>query len=88
MLKYMQDVADLSGKLKNVRGIGPVVAADLINDGDRRVGNDLYQHALKQGALLRPMGNTLYWLPPLNINEKIIEQLAEITLNSINLVYN
>lgn len=87
MFKHLQNVAQLSGKLTNVRGIGPLVAADLISHDNRRVGNELSQHALKLGALIRPLGNTLYWLPPLNTDEKIIERLAEITLNSINLAY-
>ncbi|RUR12947.1 adenosylmethionine--8-amino-7-oxononanoate transaminase [Legionella sp. km772] len=87
MLASLHEVAKLSGKLENVRGIGPIVAADLINPHNKRIGNDLYQKALELGALIRPMGNTLYWLPPLNTEAKIIEQLAEITLNSINLIY-
>jgi len=87
MLKHLHEISELTGKLENVRGIGSVVAADLINPDNKRIGNELYQQALGLGALIRPIGNTLYWLPPLNTEEKIIGQLAEITLNSINLVY-
>lgn len=88
LLKYMQQIATQSGKLINVRGVGAVVAADLVPDGNRRMGNELYQQAFKLGALIRPIGNTLYWLPPLNTDKKTIEQLAEITLNSIEKVYD
>lgn len=87
MLKNLHEVAKLSDKLIKVRGIGPVVAADLINPDNKRLGNQLYQEALKLGALIRPIGNTVYWLPPLNADEKIIEQLAEITLNCIKRIY-
>lgn len=87
MHSLMQEVAALSGKLTKVRGIGAVVAATLVDEGNNRIGNHIYYHALKLGALIRPMGNTLYWLPPLNTDEKTIEQLAEITLNSIKLAY-
>lgn len=87
MLKLMQELAEITGKLKNVRGVGAVVAADLVDYKNKRIGNEFYIQAIKLGALIRPMGNTLYWLPPLNMQEKVIEQLAEITLNSIRLVY-
>jgi len=87
MLNYLQEVAKLSGKLIHVRGIGAVVAAELVNEGQNRIGDQIYQQALKLGALIRPIGTTLYWLPPLNCDEKTIEKLAEITLNSINLAY-
>lgn len=88
MLKQFQEIADLSGKLTNIRSIGAIVAGDLIDNGKKRLGYQLYQEALCRGALLRPLGNTLYWLPPLNTDYQIIENLAEITLNSINAVYN
>ncbi|MFA5960278.1 MAG: adenosylmethionine--8-amino-7-oxononanoate transaminase [Tatlockia sp.] len=87
MRNQFEEVAKISGKLSEVRGLGALVAADLCDIKDQRVGFMLYQEALKQGALLRPIGNTLYWLPPLNIDQQTIENLAEITLNSIRAVY-
>jgi adenosylmethionine-8-amino-7-oxononanoate aminotransferase len=87
MLDCMQEIAQLSGKLTNVRGIGALVAADLEHNGRDRMGNIIYQHALNQGALIRPLGNTLYWLPPINTNKEIIGKLSEITLNSIKMAY-
>lgn len=90
MFSYLQDIAKDSRKLVNVRGVGAVVAADLIEieSNQTRIGFKIYQEAIKQGALLRPIGNTLYWLPPLNTDKKIIGKLAEITLNSIEEAYN
>lgn len=87
MLHHLSQIAEVSGKLKNVRGIGAVVAAELVDISDYRIGNEVYEQALKCGALIRPLGNTLYWLPPLNTDEEIIGKLAEITLNSINTAY-
>ncbi|TAL58492.1 MAG: adenosylmethionine--8-amino-7-oxononanoate transaminase [Legionella sp.] len=87
LLANLQEVAQISGKLKNVRGLGAVVAADLESTGRFRIGNEIYQQALNYGALIRPMGTTLYWLPPLNTDAEIIGKLAEITLNSINKAY-
>jgi adenosylmethionine-8-amino-7-oxononanoate aminotransferase len=87
MLRYLRDIAAQTGKLTQVRGVGAVVAANLATKEDCRIGQKIYEHALKLGALIRPIGNTLYWLPPLNTDEKTIEQLAEITLNCIKLAY-
>ncbi len=87
MRTHLEQVAKVSGKLSNVRGLGAVVAADLIDTGNVRIGNEVYQEALKCGALIRPLGNTLYWMPPLNTDQEIIGKLAEITLNSINKAY-
>lgn len=63
MLTTLTEVAQLSGKLTNVRGIGAIVAADLEDSTHHRVGNKVYQQAINYGALIRPIGNTLYWLP-------------------------
>ncbi len=72
MLGYMRDIANSTGKLSNIRGIGGIVAADLLPLSHGRISNELYKHALEYGALIRPMGNTLYWLPPLNTEKEII----------------
>jgi adenosylmethionine-8-amino-7-oxononanoate aminotransferase len=88
MHQYFSDVATQTGKIKNVRSIGAIVAGDLENHDGKRLGYQLQQEALARGALLRPMGNTLYWLPPLTTDQQTIEKLAEITLNSIKAVYS
>lgn len=87
MLTHLNQISDLSGKLKNIRGLGAVVAAELNTELNPRIGNEVYQQALDHGALIRPIGNTLYWLPPLNTDEHTIGKLAEITLHSINKAY-
>ncbi|STX51372.1 adenosylmethionine-8-amino-7-oxononanoate aminotransferase [Legionella busanensis] len=87
MLNLFQEINDKTGKLSNIRSIGAMVAADLEDLPNQRVGFKFYQQALKQGAFLRPLGKTLYWLPPLNTDEKTIMHLAEITLNSIYAIY-
>lgn len=87
MQQHFSSIALQTGKLHNVRSIGAMVAADLVGPKEERIGFKLQQEALQRGALLRPLGNTLYWLPPLTTTAKTIEQLAEITLNSIEAVY-
>lgn len=87
MFNCLQEVAALSGKLGPVRGIGAIVAADLMPVKGHRMGYLVYQEALKLGAFIRPIGNSLYWLPPLNTDKETISKLAEITLHSINNAY-
>lgn len=88
MQHQLHEIASITGKLTNIRSVGAIVAADLVDYGTQRIGYRVYQEALQLGALLRPLGNTLYWFPPLNIDNQTIEKLAEITLNSIRMAYS
>lgn len=81
----MTEVAEQTGKLTNIRNIGAVVAADLIVANPKeRAGYAVYRQAVKLGALLRPLGNTLYWTPPLNTSTETLLQLQAITAQAIN----
>lgn len=85
--RYFNAVATQSGRLTNIRSVGALVAGDLQESNMPRIGYQIQQAALARGALLRPLGNTVYWLPPLNTDTQTIEKLAEITLHSIEDVY-
>jgi adenosylmethionine-8-amino-7-oxononanoate aminotransferase len=87
MLKHFSAIAEQTGKITNIRSVGAIVAGDLENIDSQRTSSQIRQAALSRGALLRPLGNTLYWLPPLTTDTKTIEKLAEITLHSIKDVY-
>lgn len=87
MRHCFSQIAIQTGKIKNVRSIGAIVAGDLVDLETENISYQIRQAALARGALLRPLGNTLYWLPPLNTDFETIEKLAEITLNSIKEVY-
>ena len=84
MQQEMSHIAAITNKLTNVRSLGAVVAADFIDLKERRLLKRFEQLALKNGALLRPIGQTLYWLPPLTTDNATIVKLAEITLKSIH----
>ncbi|WP_192482945.1 MULTISPECIES: adenosylmethionine--8-amino-7-oxononanoate transaminase [Cysteiniphilum] len=79
MHNIMLEIAQSTQKLHNVRSLGGVVAADL-KTTEPRAGYKLYQRAIEKGALMRPLGNTIYWLPPLNTDIKTINRLGEILL--------
>ncbi len=87
MFRYMSEIAEHTGKLENVRSMGAIVAADfIVRDPQQRVGFEVYKSAVKLGALLRPLGNTIYWFPPLNIEFSTLQELKEITQKSIEMV--
>ena len=86
MMTRFQACAERTGFLKNLRGLGGMVAGELVLDTEQesqRVGYQIYQEALKRGALLRPLGNTLYWFPPLNISLEELDHLARVTEEAI-----
>ncbi|MGD8690585.1 MAG: adenosylmethionine--8-amino-7-oxononanoate aminotransferase BioA, partial [Gammaproteobacteria bacterium] len=50
-----------------------------------RRGLKVYQHALKREALLRPLGNVVYFMPPYVITEVQISHLAEVAAEGIDI---
>jgi adenosylmethionine---8-amino-7-oxononanoate aminotransferase len=84
MHEAMQEIADETAALTNIRSIGAMVAADLIPaNTNQRLAYQVCQKAIALGALLRPLGNTIYWLPPLNIKSDTLAELKAITLQAL-----
>ena len=89
LASLMHDVREKTKRLMNVRHIGAIVAADLmIDDKDPtlRWGYQVYREAVRRGVLLRPIGNTIYWLPPLTIDRADLIVLREVTIDAIHSV--
>ena len=87
--QLFEEVAQTTGQLQNLRGIGAMVAGELKpHPTESRVGYALQQCAIKQGAFIRPLGNTLYWLPPLNISDRSLKQLRDGTIGAIQDIYS
>ena len=90
MMTRLKACAKNTGFLKNIRGLGGMVAAELFLESHQetqRIGYQIYQEALKRGALLRPLGNTLYWFPPLNISLEELDHLAKVTEEAILAIF-
>ncbi|WP_087685447.1 adenosylmethionine--8-amino-7-oxononanoate transaminase [Campylobacter lari] len=68
--------------LGNFRNLGMVSAFDIQKSKYQRAGLEVFQRALEKGLLLRPLGNTIYFMPPYVINEDeinyIVQSLREI----------
>jgi len=78
-----QELADLD-HVTEVRQTGMIVAAELARGGDRRNPFDwqerrglrVYRHGLEHEALLRPIGNVVYFMPPYVITPEQIDRLV------------
>ena len=65
-----------------IRHIGLINAIEIVDDrktkkafdSEKRTGYAIYKEALKRGLLLRPLGDVIYFNPPLIINEKEIDE--------------
>lgn len=77
--------------LKNVgevRTIGLINAIELVKDkktkkpfdSKLRVGYQIYKKALKRGVLLRPLGNVIYFNPPLIITKDDMDLVTDVAL--------
>jgi len=74
-----------------VRQTGMILAIELVkNKADKepfpwqeRRGLKAYQHGLKQGVLLRPLGNVIYFMPPYVINPEEIQLMVNAAWSAI-----
>lgn len=79
--------------VSEVRQTGMAVAIEMVQDKSsktaypwqERRGLKVYQHALQRGALLRPLGGVVYFLPPYTITEEQIDFLAEVATEGIDI---
>ncbi len=86
MKSSFESIAAATGRIENIRSIGGMVAGDLIVPDKCLMGRALSREALMRGALLRPLGNTVYWFPPLNTETHTIDTLAAITQSAIDAI--
>lgn len=82
------ELANATGSLTNIRSIGAMVAGELNAPAGVNWGPKLARAALEHGVLLRPLENTVYWLPPLTTDKNIIDELAEKTQLALKKVVN
>jgi adenosylmethionine-8-amino-7-oxononanoate aminotransferase len=76
-----------------IRQHGMILAIELAQDKRSRTpwpwqerrGMRIYRHALERGALIRPIGSVVYFMPPYVIQPQEIDLLAQIATEGINL---
>ena len=75
-----------------VRQTGMIAAIELVRDKrtrepfpwQERRGRRVYQHGLEHGALLRPLGDVIYFMPPYVITPDEIDVLVQTTLCGVD----
>ena len=88
------ELTDALSKHPNVgeiRHIGLIHAVELVKnpatkeafDGGKRLGYQIYKRALKNGLLLRPLGDVLYFNPPLNTTTEELKTAVNLATKSI-----
>ena len=76
-----------------VRQTGMALAIEMVQDKasktaypwQERRGLKVFEHALTRGALLRPLGSVVYFLPPYVITPEQIDFLAEVASEGIDI---
>ena len=72
-----------------VRSIGLINAIELVKDKEtkepldytKRTGYQIYKRALERGVLLRPLGDVIYFNPPLIIEEQDMDFVTDVALD-------
>jgi adenosylmethionine-8-amino-7-oxononanoate aminotransferase len=85
--RAFERLGELPG-VARARSLGMVGALDLVGESGylARAGWAVAAAALARGAYLRPLGNTVYVVPPLNIPEADLEELLAILETSVRAV--
>jgi adenosylmethionine-8-amino-7-oxononanoate aminotransferase len=76
-----------------IRQRGMILAIELVMDRatrapwpwEERRGLRIYRHALERGVLLRPLGTTIYFMPPYVIEPDEIELLARVAAEGVGI---
>lgn len=71
-------VQDYDLPLQHTRQRGMITAFE-VTTHNPQFARDCYAAALKHGLLLRPIGNTVYWMPPYCLSEQDIRHLVQAT---------
>ena len=77
----------------DIRQTGMILAMEMVAqrepmieyDWKQRRGIKVYQYAMAQGVLLRPIGNVIYFMPPYVITPSEIGLLAKVAMAGIDL---
>jgi len=88
----MKEVFGKNENIGEIRRIGMIGVLEIVKDkktkerfsSKERVGYGIYKTALKNGAILRPLGDTIYFLPPFIISKEEIDEMVSICKISID----
>jgi len=79
----MQKFLDLPN-VKEIRQTGMISAVEMIDyPWQERKGLKVYEYGLKNGVLLRPLGNVIYFMPPYIIEKEEIDKMINTAYEGI-----
>ena len=79
--QHMQACKDLP--IKHLRRQGMIFAFDVVTD-NKNFSRDCYVAALEKGLLIRPIGNTVYLMPPYTITHEEIMHALQAIIHSVS----
>jgi adenosylmethionine-8-amino-7-oxononanoate aminotransferase len=87
-LQSSNTLASTFTKVKNLRQLGTILAFEIETGGTdeylNTIGPTLTKKALSEGVFLRPLGNTMYLMPPYCITEQQLQKLYAVLTNLLN----
>ncbi len=94
LMEEFRDPFESHPHIGEFRRCGMIAAVEMVQDKARREpypwqerrGFEVYKQALARGALLRPLGNVVYFMPPLTIDTSELRQLLEIAAECVDAV--
>lgn len=86
-IEYMREKSKIFKELKYVKEVrqrGMILAIELDGYKDERVNLKIYNYALKNGVLLRPLSNIVYFMPPYVITKEEIDKIFRVAYEAIS----
>ncbi|WP_457560156.1 adenosylmethionine--8-amino-7-oxononanoate transaminase [Caminibacter sp.] len=84
----MQKFKELKN-VKEIRQTGMISAIEMIDyPWEKRMGLKVYEYGLRNGVLLRPLGNVIYFMPPYIIENKEIDKMIKTAYEAIKNIEN
>ena len=70
--------------VSNIRQCGMITAFDIVGfKPSERIGLQVYRYGLDNGVLLRPLGNTIYFMPPYIIEKEEIDKMVDTAYEAV-----
>lgn len=92
MRGHLEAVKSACPQVAHMRQTGMIGALELATGTDHpapadgRLGLALREAALERDVLLRPLHDTIYWMPPLSMNDEEFQRLCQVTIEVIHSV--
>lgn len=86
-IQFATQLKKYEGKIKNIRNLGTILAFEMVQGKDEYLNNistTITAKALTNGVYIRPLGNTVYIMPPYCITEDELNKIYSTLISIIN----